>query len=195
MKVWGDVGAALRQVSARMYARAIFETGDMTTAQDELLRAIIMIIYDEDVPMSVAGRWLQVTPRWLRTLASRPPRQPMAPSREKTLLGWLQCTQTPAPIEQVIQRLSAERGWSDRDAQITVRNLIKLGRVERVDGQLQLSSPLHVKPDLSQRRDAVFKLLDALPRLLIHILSGEQSREAQMGQELMALIERYTCDA
>lgn len=72
---WGQLRMAAREITAAMYANAIWRSGDMTTADDELRRKVVEKVYREQVPAQAAASWLGITRRGLTKMASRPPRR------------------------------------------------------------------------------------------------------------------------
>lgn len=72
------LGEMSREVAAQVYAHAVWRTGDMTHANADFERKLLERVYDEQVPLNAAARWLKISARWLRKLATRVKRTTLA---------------------------------------------------------------------------------------------------------------------
>ena len=170
-----------RDVAAALYARAIWRTGDMTTATDELERKIVQRVYAEGIPAAAAAAWLKISTRWLRKLSNRAPRKPatLEPHERHVIqllrdrpARWLTATALAAALE--------ERGVATCEAQVldVLERLGKVGQVveERVGRARRFRAAEAVRvfeaSDVQQRKKAVVTRAEAIPEIIEQYLGG-----------------------
>ena len=171
-----------RQLAAAVYAHAIWRTGDMSTAADEVHRSILEEMYDRQISVTSAASWLKRSTRWLHKLASRPLTRgtQRVEDHELHLMQILRDQPDRWFSVRDITRALESRGLETCDAAVEdmLRPLVDVGQVARQQAGRRCSYKaiaIYRRTEArgtDQRQEHVARQVTAVPEMIEQYLGG-----------------------
>ncbi len=171
-----------RTLAAALYAHAIWRTGDMSTAADEVHRSILEEMYDREISVTSAASWLKRSTRWLHKLANRPLKKGTSRVEDHELHLMSLLRDQPGrwfTVSELSRSLEA-RGVATCDAAVEqmLRPLVDVGQVTRQRAgrrcTYQAAGSYHFTNarGVAQREEHVARQVTAVPEMIEQYMGG-----------------------
>ena len=171
-----------RALAAALYAHAIWRTGDMSTAADEVHRSILEEMYEREISVTSAARWLKRSTRWLHKLANRPLMRgtTRVEDHELHLMSLLRDQPDRWFTVAELTRALEARGVTTCDPAVEqmLRPLVDVGQVARQQAgrrctyQAATSYRVTRARDVAEREEHVARQVTAIPEMIEQYMGG-----------------------